>query len=437
MTCIKCGANLQIKPNQKAAFCSYCGAELLLDDGAQHVVYDNAEDAGYRFEKGRQKAQREYSNSYPRSSSNISTKKKTAAKSPLWLWVVGWLLFFPIPLTIIISRTSASQKIKTVVLAVAWVLYLVIVMRGCSNNLNNSALNTSANNIKSLSMSNTNEITLNIGDIHSGPNVYATVRRQNDFSIDDVIFVSENPDVATITFSYDTLTTYLYFDVCAVGSGDTYVYASSVDGSVVSERIHVIVPEPILAESIDLGGDITLSLGESTVLFAGFSPANTEDQTLTWSSDNTDVILVGDSGNLTAVAGGVAVVTATTVNGVSDSCVVTVDGSRRNLNLTISHTREDDNDIGSDWYYHDTINDEVVINGTYPVAVGDVLIFSSCYTEDDDNPDVGRNSVTHAVTENDFNDGFVVTYDVYVTENGGRYSGRSAHFVVEYTFIID
>ena len=58
-TCTKCGANLHIDADRKTAFCEYCGAQLLIDDEVQHLQIDNAESAGYAFEKGRQRAQNE------------------------------------------------------------------------------------------------------------------------------------------------------------------------------------------------------------------------------------------------------------------------------------------------------------------------------------------------------------------------------------------
>jgi DNA-directed RNA polymerase subunit RPC12/RpoP len=58
-TCPKCGANLRIDADRQSAFCEYCGAQILIDDEVQHLQIDNAENAGYAFEKGRQRAWQE------------------------------------------------------------------------------------------------------------------------------------------------------------------------------------------------------------------------------------------------------------------------------------------------------------------------------------------------------------------------------------------
>ena len=128
-TCTKCGANLHIDADRKFAFCEYCGAQVLIDDEVQHLQIDNAESAGYAFEKGRQRAQNEaqavrYNTYQPAPVANKKSKKI------VW-WVLGWIFIFPIPLTIIISR---NKKLKTGakigIIAAAWIVYLLIGIAG-------------------------------------------------------------------------------------------------------------------------------------------------------------------------------------------------------------------------------------------------------------------------------------------------------------------
>ncbi|MBR4543584.1 MAG: zinc ribbon domain-containing protein [Lachnospiraceae bacterium] len=59
MTCQHCGASLQVNDENKQAFCTHCGSRFLIDDEIRHIQYDNAEEAGYAFEKGRLRAQNE------------------------------------------------------------------------------------------------------------------------------------------------------------------------------------------------------------------------------------------------------------------------------------------------------------------------------------------------------------------------------------------
>ncbi len=59
LSCPHCGAALKVDAENKNASCEHCGAKLFVDDEKQHLEVDNAEQAGYDFEKGRQRAQAE------------------------------------------------------------------------------------------------------------------------------------------------------------------------------------------------------------------------------------------------------------------------------------------------------------------------------------------------------------------------------------------
>lgn len=56
MNCPNCNGQMSIDIENKKATCEHCGTVVLIDDEVQHLQYDNAEDAGYNFEKGRMKA---------------------------------------------------------------------------------------------------------------------------------------------------------------------------------------------------------------------------------------------------------------------------------------------------------------------------------------------------------------------------------------------
>ena len=72
--------------------------------------------------------------------------------------------------------------------------------------------------------------------------------------------------------------------------------------------------------------ELVLAVGETEVLTTTISPANAMNKTLTWSSSNSSVATVSDSGEISAVAIGTATITASASDGcgTSASCVVTV-----------------------------------------------------------------------------------------------------------------
>ncbi len=121
-TCPKCGANLRIDADRKSAFCEYCGAQILIDDEVQHLQIDNAESAGYAFEKGRQRAKNEV-----QATRTYTYQPAPKKKSKIVWWVLGWIFIFPIPLTIIIARNKKLKTgVKVVIIIAAWLVYLLI-----------------------------------------------------------------------------------------------------------------------------------------------------------------------------------------------------------------------------------------------------------------------------------------------------------------------
>ena len=125
-TCPKCGANLRIDADRQSAFCEYCGAQILIDDEVQHLQIDNAENAGYAFEKGRQRAQHEVY-----ASRTVPAQPAPQKKKRLFWWVLGWIFIFPIPLTIIIARNKKLKPlIKAGIIIAAWVLYTIFSRGG-------------------------------------------------------------------------------------------------------------------------------------------------------------------------------------------------------------------------------------------------------------------------------------------------------------------
>ena len=59
ITCPHCGAKLQATPNAKMLTCDYCNNDVMIDDEVKRVCLADAEQAGYEFEMGRQRALKE------------------------------------------------------------------------------------------------------------------------------------------------------------------------------------------------------------------------------------------------------------------------------------------------------------------------------------------------------------------------------------------
>lgn len=149
MVCPNCGASLQVDADQKNLTCSYCGNGLYVDDEVKYVQYDNAEEAGYQFEKGRQRAQAEATRVQQQTfSMNFGKPPK---KRKTWLWVLGWIFIFPVPLTILMLRNQKlSKPVKIGIIVAAWIVYLIIGLAGggSGDNKDSSNANTETTTIE-------------------------------------------------------------------------------------------------------------------------------------------------------------------------------------------------------------------------------------------------------------------------------------------------
>ena len=72
LECKNCGGNLKVEEGTDIVTCPYCNATYKIDDEVKHVKYDDMENSGYEFEKGRIKAQKEHL--YSATSTPIPTK---------------------------------------------------------------------------------------------------------------------------------------------------------------------------------------------------------------------------------------------------------------------------------------------------------------------------------------------------------------------------
>ena len=113
-------------------------------------------------------------------------------------------------------------------------------------------------------------------------------------------------------------------EVTAVGKGTCTIKATSEKNASVYGSCSVTVSE-VEVESISLDKE-TLTVGirrTSETLVVTFTPANATNKTITWSSSSDSIATVSE-GKVTGVAEGTATITATTANGKTATCSVTV-----------------------------------------------------------------------------------------------------------------
>ncbi len=369
-------------------------------------------------------------------------------KRRTWLWVLGWMLVFPLPLTILMLRKKDMKApVKYGIIAAAWIIYLLIAISGGSGTRdkdNNVAKNgtdsensfeetTRKNSITEIVFLNDEDVTLKVGESASGQVKANAIKGSKSLS-DEIDLISENTEIVTVKLLDASQSARVNYRIDAKGSGETKIYAASKDGSVCSEKIKVTVSSPVEVESIAIEGiKETLSLGEKVQVVAKVMPENAENQTITWSSSDEGVITIDQNGLIVAVGGGSATVSATSINNVIGKADIHVDGKKRVMKLKVSSARQDQNNIGAEWQKITKINGEPTVP-EYELSAGDTLECYARFTEEDENPDVGESSTSYTITEEDLLNGFTISMDLFVTENGGRNSGESACYIVNYSF---
>ena len=149
MQCPNCGA--EIGPDK---FCQYCGSQITYDmRRAQELINKTGcprcGSSGVSFKREKQGEIKSQTGTHalwhtigcckdcgytwePEGTRPGTTQ--APPKRRTWLWVLGWIFIFPVPLTILMLRNrSLPAALRYGIIAAAWIVYLMIGMTGKSN----------------------------------------------------------------------------------------------------------------------------------------------------------------------------------------------------------------------------------------------------------------------------------------------------------------
>lgn len=105
-------------------------------------------------------------------------------------------------------------------------------------------------------------------------------------------------------------------------SEGTYIEVPSADVS-----FEASIPEvPITSIALNKTS-LTLQVGQSETLIVSYTPTDATGKSITWSSSNPSVVTVSSSGEVTGVSAGSATIMATTKNGKTATCAVTIEAA--------------------------------------------------------------------------------------------------------------
>lgn len=125
----------------------------------------------------------------------------------------------------------------------------------------------------------------------------------------------ENPDVVSVSEDGS---------VKALACGETVITATSNNS--IKDSVTVKV-SGIKAESIEISGADKVKEGETLALSAVFTPSNTTNQTVTWSTNNPETASIDENGVLTAIKEGTVKVSAVTADGIKAEYEINVTSS--------------------------------------------------------------------------------------------------------------
>ena len=127
MKCKNCGAKLKVNSDEKEAHCEFCGIDFKIDDEVQHIKYDDMEQSGYEFEKGKIRAREESKQKKIQEQNDMlqAQYKEEKRKKNLKWWIIGWIFCFPIPLTILIWKSNWDKSKKIIATIILWIVILI------------------------------------------------------------------------------------------------------------------------------------------------------------------------------------------------------------------------------------------------------------------------------------------------------------------------
>ena len=112
--CPHCGANLNVDMASRRCTCEYCGAHLIIEEDDQDVHFVDDDRNDYESNSG---PEVHYANPQPAQTQPRRT----------WLWILGWIFIFPLPLTILIARNNNLKPwLKALIIVAAWFTYFMI-----------------------------------------------------------------------------------------------------------------------------------------------------------------------------------------------------------------------------------------------------------------------------------------------------------------------
>ncbi len=134
---------------------------------------------------------------------------------------------------------------------------------------------------------------------------------------DNVVWTSSNTSVATVS---------LAGVVTGIKAGSATITVRTVDGNKTATCEVTVIDPTIYVTGVNINKtELSIDIGKTETLVATVTPSNATNKAVTWTSSDTSIVAVSDSGIVTGVKEGTAIITVKTVDGnKTATCEVTV-----------------------------------------------------------------------------------------------------------------
>ena len=124
VSCPACGSKLEITDTQDFVTCEYCGKQFFVDDEVKrsetridhHYSAEDAENAGYQFEKGRMRARQEAEWEEAAEWARFEARQREQEKGCIKIFL--WIFLFPVMVLYWLATTERLSKKTKIIIAV-------------------------------------------------------------------------------------------------------------------------------------------------------------------------------------------------------------------------------------------------------------------------------------------------------------------------------
>ncbi len=158
MKCPNCGAEIE-----SGKFCEYCGAQLSSEQIREQELINKegcpkCGSSNVSFSREKQGEFKGKNSSFVVRNTiglckdcgytwTVTGKDSENPKRKTWLWVLGWIFIFPVPLMLILRKKEMNNALKWVIIVLAWLAYIGLVIAGGSSSKTQNSSNSSSSSV--------------------------------------------------------------------------------------------------------------------------------------------------------------------------------------------------------------------------------------------------------------------------------------------------